>query len=620
MRTTNRGAWLLLLALIIGLSFLIRVWNINKESFWADEGWTMLLSKGPTLSDVVVTMANDQHPPLYFALMHYWIDQVGNSEATTRMLSLFWSVLGVALIYRLGADTFSPEIGAVAALMLALADNDTFLAQEARHYTEMAALVTCSTLFYLRYLRHHKRGSGIGWLLSSVALIYTHYLGFFILIIQFIHLLIFARPLRRLGDMLIRWGAILLAWVPWAFVFIHQSLVRYTRPILFKSTWANTPESLSIVRSDLIGSHWGLTGGLILLGLVYISYPNGLAKIRWRPASPTFYAALWLVLPIIVIIGINPYYPILTTRNFLLVTPVIALLIAHGIMNLNRFTRTFVLGLLVFVMLFTVDAYFIKPPWRQVAQDILQYRTNDEPVIMNVWVDDFALRYHLGRDLQVDPATLPLVSVPEWQEKYGQAFDAYLLQYISDKNAFWVAHWGDPSDPFIQFFSQHGFVRTATQIETHLQINTIYIYRYDRIPTDTTGLATFGSLFQLERYDVEWADPQNLRISLLWKALQQPTLDYSVSVFLLDPSSRSVANHDSSPLNDSSPTKSWPVGQVEFDSHTLTLPTGLPAGIYQVGLKIYWYGDQKALPVNPLDKSLQASADYLILKSMELGK
>src|SRR5579859_3561353 len=195
MRLKNRGGWVLLLALILGLAFLIRIWNITKESFWADEGWTMILSKGQSLADVVQTMSQDQHPPLYFALMHYWIALTGNSEFTTRFLSLMWSVLGVAFIYRIGADCFSRGTGAIAALMLALADNDTYLAQDARHYTQMAALASCSTLFYLRYFRKPTRTNGILWLLSSVALMYTHYLGAFILLIQLIHLLIYARPL-----------------------------------------------------------------------------------------------------------------------------------------------------------------------------------------------------------------------------------------------------------------------------------------------------------------------------------------------------------------------------------------------------------------------------------------
>ena len=119
---------------------------------------------------------------------------MGNSEVTTRLLSTFWALVGVAAIYRLGADLFSPGAGALAALLLALADNDIFLSQDARHYTAMACLGALSTLCYFRYLRRPTRGHGVAWLLSSSALLYTHYLGGFILIIQLIHLLIFVRP------------------------------------------------------------------------------------------------------------------------------------------------------------------------------------------------------------------------------------------------------------------------------------------------------------------------------------------------------------------------------------------------------------------------------------------
>jgi hypothetical protein len=75
-----RANHIFVVAVILLLAATLRIWNIGRESFWADEGWSIILSKGPTLPDVVQTMAEDQHPPLYFALLHYWIDLTGNSE------------------------------------------------------------------------------------------------------------------------------------------------------------------------------------------------------------------------------------------------------------------------------------------------------------------------------------------------------------------------------------------------------------------------------------------------------------------------------------------------------------------------------------------------------------
>src|SRR5579864_7076235 len=287
-RSKLSGIWWIALTVILLVAVLMRLWSINKESFWADEGWTMVLSHGPTLPDVIQTMVNDQHPPLYFALFHYWTLLAGNSEIVSRLFSAFWSLIGVALVYRLGTDWFSRQAGALGALFMAFANLDLMMAQETRHYTQMAALALLSAIFYLRYLRRPTRMRGIGWWAASVALMYTHYLGAFVLLIQLLHLLFVARPYRRIPDLFVRWLLIGEAWIPWGFVFIAQSLVRYTRPILFQSALSNSPETAITIRTTVLGAHFGLTGGLLVLGLAYLTYTNlnRLPNVRFRPALP----------------------------------------------------------------------------------------------------------------------------------------------------------------------------------------------------------------------------------------------------------------------------------------------------------------------------------------------
>jgi hypothetical protein len=166
---------------------------------------------------------------------------------------------------------------------------------------------------------------------------------------------------------------------------------------------------------------------------------------------------------------------------------------------------------------------------------------------------------------------------------------------LSDKDGFWLAYWGDSQNPLFGFFTHQGFVRTATQLEKHLDTNLIYVYRYDRV--EGTSAATFGDLFELKRARVEQVNSR-VRVSLLWQAVQQPRLDYSVSVFVLDQDRRLVAQHDSPPLDGRSPTSSWLTGDLRFDYHSLTLPADLPPGRYSVAVKVYWYGDGKPLIVS----------------------
>jgi hypothetical protein len=84
---------------------------------------------------------------------------------------------------------------------------------------------------------------------------------------------------------------------------------------------------------------------------------------------------------------------------------------------------------------------------------------------------------------------------------------------------------------------------------------------------------------------------------------------------VLNGSGQSVAQHDSSPLDGRLPTSSWQAGDIRFDSHTLTLPANLPPGRYDVGVKIYWYGDRKPLPVAGAEPG---KADYFVVGQVAL--
>lgn len=595
------GRWLWLAAMVLFLALFLRVWSINKESFWADEGWSMVLSKGSTLSDITITMANDQHPPLYFVILHYWNALLGNSEFTSRLLSAYWSLLGVVLAFRFGCEAFrSPSAGLFAALILALADNDIMMAQETRHYTQMTALALLSGLFYLRYVRRPTRGSSIGWFVASVALMYTHYLGAFILITQFLHSLLLVTPFHRKIDHLIRLIFIGLAWLPWAFVFLNQSAIRYTRPIIYLNSIPNTPETFVTIRTDLFGAQFALMFGLMLLGLLYVTYQSGRTEIRWRPMRPTAYLLIWFILPVLVIVLINTKLQILTPRNFLLITPAIAILIGHGLTNLERTAQRFLLVVIVCFSLTTVDSYFVKPPWRQVAQDVLDYRLNDEPVLMDVWVDGFALRYHIGRDLSVDPDTLPLLFLPEWDEKYREQFHARLLDYLNPHDSVWLVQWSKDQYGLLPFLDAHGYKRTATQIETHLGTNIIDIWRYDREP-QTPPLAQFGDMLSLRRVQFvpEVKAGDKLSVALWWKVLGKPTQEYSTSVFLLNADGILVSQQDGPPLGGKDSMTKWQANELHFDEPKITLPKALPPGKYTLALKVYFYADPKPLQANP---------------------
>src|SRR5512135_2926052 len=86
---------------ITGLAFFLRVYRLADSNIWWDEGWTIWLSRHD-LAWIALRTASDEHPPLHYWLMHFWNLAAGTQAFAGRWLSLFFSVLAVALLYRIG--------------------------------------------------------------------------------------------------------------------------------------------------------------------------------------------------------------------------------------------------------------------------------------------------------------------------------------------------------------------------------------------------------------------------------------------------------------------------------------------------------------------------------------
>lgn len=582
---------------VLLLGWALRTHALDSRSLWADEGWTLVLTEGPGLGDVTRTLAADQHPPLYFAAFRLWRTLTGESEFALRYFSVLISMVAVAAIYPLGRALFTPQTGLLAALLLALADLPIDLAQEVRHYSLLATLAIVSSVFYVRWWRYRSRASRIGHVLASLALLYTHYLGAFVLLAQGAHLIAFGRR-RRLLDGLFLFAAIGLGFLPWAPVILEQNRVRWEDPLYYRNSVPNSVETYRAVRTALLGSHYVLLFALLLLGLVYVAYRRrddlDTIRIRLRPLWPAAYLALWIALMVGLTIVINARRQFLTERNFVVIVPPILALIAHGLTNLQRVGRGLLVVVIVFVSLTTVDARRNYPDWRTVTRNITAYHQGTEPVLMDVWVGDFPVRYYVEQQMGEDT---PAISLREWRTRYGAEFLPRLLELIRPLDAFWLVYWGGaPMDEYGALFTDAGFEQSAALRVDHLG-TPLYSYRYDRTPPG--DIARFGDLFTLRQAAAPaLASPgETIRVFLWWSAEQPVPVDFSVSVVVQDAQGNIVAQADGSPLDGQAPTSDWPLGALRLDVHRLALPATLSPGDYGLVVRVYWYMDPQPLPV-----------------------
>jgi hypothetical protein len=107
----------------------------------------------------------------------------------------------------------------------------------------------------------------------------------------------------------------------------------------------------------------------------------------------------------------------------------------------------------------------------------------------------------------------------------------------------------------------------------------------------TPDLLYNGEL-RLQRAQARLEDEQRLGqptiyTELDWLAERKPTVDYRVTLRLLDPAGQVVAQRDEYPIGQLLPPTTWNEGDAKPGYMALPVPPELPAGTYQVTVDVY---------------------------------
>ncbi|HSB66827.1 MAG TPA: glycosyltransferase family 39 protein [Anaerolineales bacterium] len=125
--------WLVIIITLIG-GFL-RVFLLAKNGLWLDETFSVWLANHSVPDMLPWIVKIDQHPPLYYLLLHYWIARNGDTPYYVRLLSVLFGAGTIPIIYLIGKRISGAMVGLAAAVMLALSTFNIYYAQDTRMYT-----------------------------------------------------------------------------------------------------------------------------------------------------------------------------------------------------------------------------------------------------------------------------------------------------------------------------------------------------------------------------------------------------------------------------------------------------------------------------------------------------
>lgn len=152
--------WLVILVTLIGGG--LRVLLLDSKGMWSDETfsvWVAHHSIGEMLQWIVKI---DQHPPLYYLLLHNWIALRGDTPYDVRLLSALFGAGTIPIVYLIGKRMSGAIIGLAAAVLLALSPVNIYYAQETRMYTLLTFNVAVATYALVRLLTDARSVRPIG--------------------------------------------------------------------------------------------------------------------------------------------------------------------------------------------------------------------------------------------------------------------------------------------------------------------------------------------------------------------------------------------------------------------------------------------------------------------------
>jgi len=421
---------LILLSILLVLGGAIRFYQIGSESIWMDEAYALREAGNRDLTSVLEAVSGPPEgtPPLYFLFLHSWISIFGTSDVALRVPSAIFSTLAIIAIFFLGKEVKDERTGLVSAALLSLSMTHLVYAQEARPYGLFTFLLILSLYFYARLIKG--KGGAVGYLLTTLLMLYTHYLSFFILLFQLILYFFLERKIP-----FSRWISIQAIT---AFLFLPGIF------ILFRQ-FHGLNETIQVS----LGQKLGLPSFVASLGVFNFIFPALIGAVVlfyiWKkkvditkikvPERLAYWICL-LAMVIALLLHRDFTGSTFITRYTHFFFPVIYILAALAVSEM-RPSRSRFLGIcFIIIAIMSIFAFHSSFPrkiqWKEAVEFLEDRNNGDEPVVViNAIQHEIYLHY---RSSAVESHTVMLHTTPEENEEELEA----LIGQIGDPPSLWL--------------------------------------------------------------------------------------------------------------------------------------------------------------------------------------
>jgi hypothetical protein len=607
---------LTLALLVLLLAAGLRLYHLDTQSLWNDEGNSLRLAQRDP-GDLIDAAGRDIHPPGYYLVLKGWIAIMGESEIGLRSLSALEGLLAVACTIALGRTLFSDRSGLIAGVLVALNPFAIYYSQETRMYAQLALLSVLSLWLLVQWLKRPRIGFALALALCNAAGLYTQYSYPFTMIAQGLVVLIWLLIRRRLDRrVILTYAALnlltLLLFLPWLPTAWDQV-----------TNWPRTGDDLPLLDRTQTILTWITYGHTAVdVNAIWFAFPAMLVGYSLVPDRKKYYGwritlpLLWAGIVIGALLASGAYRE--ANLKFLLPAQIaLALLIGRGAADIRPTTWTglvlaalMIAGLIQPLHLLYTDPKYARDDYRAMAAQIEADRRPGDAIILDAPNQAEVFSYYYDGDA-------PVYQLPRGLGGDDVQTRADVLDVIAQHQRIFVLFWGETErDPnrIVQGTLDENAYPVASEWfgDVRLALYTV-LSEPPAEPQIQLG-AQFGDSITLEGYALSNENPQAgdaLGVTLFWTTHAPLDIRYKVTVQLLAPDGYLISQHDSEPGNNRILTTTWAPDSVVIDPHGLIVPSDIAPGDYTLLIGLYDINN----PLNRLPVLLNGTenSDHLTL-------
>ncbi len=632
---------------ILLLAWALTVWRLGASDLWLDEAISYWISSKSLVELVQFTMGQSrEHPPLYYALLHFWMGLAGESEFALRVLSAFGGLVAVTTLATLARRWYGVRTAILAVVMMATAPLWLQQVRDARMYPWLAALALLNIYALDRGLSLSRLRDWGLFFVSLFLMLGTQYFGGHLLVSYGFYLLVMWRYLPRPGRLrlvllLAALGILGGGWI------ISQPGPRGS--LLGAASFALSARRSWARLFELLG-HWAL-------GDFVFFWP---AAVAWLLAFPLWLLALigigtarrshhhraslpWL-LALLVLLPIGLAFFILPTthpRHVMATYGLYSLALALGIdyvflrgITIQRFVQWLVQRLKAgrFVSRWTDSLYAIRVgavvlvailslnlilAIRQIVpithafsaplRYISEHARSDEPIIYTYYFDWPLDDYYNRR--QLPSSRLLTTDIPITRADASSMAKAA----FENLSSLWLVLYPGPenTDLLEKAFNRMAFPTDRVWFPGDRGV----VHYFSALPlqehTTTIQWENGISLKQWWSSEEVVAAGDALRLRFRWQTSTEIS-DDALMVLRLRGSDQTIwAAQTMSPCNGRCPTSDWFLGSV-LDQMAFYIPTDIPPGVYE--LQVGWVNQAGGASVGRLASESMGVVDLPLTK------